>query len=412
MSLQADLIKTFCKKDSYETYAGFVHKHHFDETTDKGKDYFWQIFSVLKEFHAANDSDISADELRALHLGTMDGVSKEKRAALELVYDLILEEGRDVAEQDGPARQLLATLKRKSTCQEILSLIEKESDEHNPENWAKLKDIAENIGTEEQENVDYYTTDLMDADADYEADQRWKWFDHEFNANVKGAGPGRNALIVALTNVGKTSFTVFNCVNFMRQGAKVLHFAIAEDSKLSLMRRYYHAAFAASDRDLDKNKEVYNAKFQQEFAGRLFLYPTDSLNLAQAEQIIKDCQPDIVVFDDFKDMELGFKGDTTAPKIYGVIAKKIKGLAQKHNFFALCCAQAADTARGKQILEVQDIADSRVDIPAKFEYVIGLSRGENRAENYRWVSFLKNKKGKESIHYGYHIDEETCTWRK
>lgn len=410
MTLQADLIKTLCNKGAFDMYSPYLSKHHFTDESDGKNDYFWQIYSVLKEFHNDNDADLTVAELRDLHLGGADGMQKDRKTALQEVYQII-QDAKDVAQEDSAAGQLLTTLKRKSMTYEIMSVLEKEIESPQTDNWHKIKDIADNAVTAEESEEVFYSTSILESEEDYQDSMKWQWFDPELNDNVKGLGPGRNVLIFALTNVGKTSFTVFNCVNFMDQGAKVLHFAIAEDSKVSLLRRYYHAAFGRSDRELDQNKEYYDEQFNRRFSGKLWLCPTDSLSLARAEQLIKQVRPDIVVFDDFKDLELGYKSEVKVPRLYGVLAVKIKSFAQKYEFGAICCAQASDSAKGKQRLDRGDIADSKVDIPAKFEYAIGLSRGENASDNFRFVSMAKCKRGKEGVYYGYHIDEEKCQWR-
>lgn len=411
MTLQADLIKTLCNKDAFEMYSPYLSKHHFADESEGKNAFFWEIYSVLKEFHNDNDASITPTELKDLHLGMSDGMQKDRKQALSEVYNLV-EGARDIATEDSAATHLLTILKRKSMTYEIMNVLEKEVESPSTENWHKIKDIADNAVTAEEAEDVFYTTSIAEASQDYQDSMRWKWFDPEFNDNVQGFGPERTCLVFALTNVGKTSFTVFNCVNFMNQGARVLHFAIAEDSKVSLLRRYYHAAFGKTDRELDENITYYDERFAEKFEGKLWLCPTDALSIARAEQLIKQVRPDIVVFDDFKDLDLGYKAEVKVPRLYGVLAVKIKSLAQKYGFGAICCAQAADSAKGKQILDRADIADSKVDIPAKFEYCIGLSRGENRADNFRFLSLAKNKKGKENISYGYYIDEGKCTWWK
>ena len=229
---------------------------------------------------------------------------------------------------------------------------------------------------------------------------------------MQGAGPERNCLIVALTNVGKTSFVCRSNVDFMRQGAKVLHFAIAEDSKVSLQRRYYQAAYGVNDYELDQEKRRYRDQFMQEFEGKLTLVPIDSLSIGQAEEVIKRVRPDIVVFDDFKDLELDKKrNEPKEHKQYGIIAVKIKSLAIKYGFFALCCAQAADSATGKRWLDRGDIADSKVDIPAKFQYVLGLAKGDGDGSSVRYLSTIKNKLGPEDMKVSMNVDEARCDWQ-
>jgi hypothetical protein len=280
---------------------------------------------------------------------------------------------------------------------------------------AELVSVAEKLHNLAQEEFDdeeiTYTIDLLESEKDYEASRRWKWAIHELDEAVQGAGPERTCLVVALTNVGKTSFVCYNNVGFMRQGAKVLHFAVAEDSKVSLQRRYYQAAYGVNDYQLDQDKQYYRDRFMGEFKDKLILAPVDSLSLAQAELIIKQHKPDVVVFDDFKDLELDKKSrDSKEHKQYGQIAVKIKSLSIKYGFFGLCCAQAADSATGKRYLDRQDIADSKVDIPAKFQYVIGLSRGESNSSDMRYISTLKNKLGPENFKYTAFVKEDSCVW--
>ena len=398
----AQLIKTMLNKDAFDKFHPYLTKEHFNDT----KGYYWGIYKALESYFHSSDDSIQLEDLKHIHLSSCDGMAEEKVEAYKEIYNII-----DECEVTDAATYLLNKVRRTCVLLKSMENIEKNID--NPDDDALLAIVGDlsdvSQGEDDEEESKIYTNSLMVADEDYKASQQWVWPFPELNKAVKGAGAGRNCLIVALTNVGKTSFTVFSCVEFMKQGARVLHFSIAEDSKVGLQRRYYQAAFNASDDELDANKQFYNDKFTAQFNDRLFLAPVDSLNIVEAEHIIKQVKPDVVVFDDFKDVDLGKKQDMRMDKMFGQIAVRLRALGIKHNFFTLCAAQASDSATGKKKLDRQDIADSKVDIPGKFHYAIGISAA-GHDPNKRYISFIKNKMGAEDLLLSATIDKDRCQW--
>src|SRR5215203_1156103 len=203
MSLQANLITTLLSHDNYNLYGPYISKHHFDK--DNKKDYFYPIFEQLSAFHKESESDITLDDLQSIHLAGLEGASRDRRDAIAETYETIRQDGHDAASNDAAAKHLLTTLKRKHKAGEAIDVLLAEADKSDADNWRKLKDIVEEATTASDEEDIFYTTDIAIGDEDYQASMRWKWFDPALNDAVKGAGPGRNCLIFALTNVGKTS---------------------------------------------------------------------------------------------------------------------------------------------------------------------------------------------------------------
>lgn len=401
--LYAETILAVLSKDGYNRYAKYLHKQFFGG--DKSP--WWDMFLRAQKFHVEHEGDLSLDTMRLAHMSDISGGLDSKRKAVEELYSTL--EGTTMTEE---ADYLLNKIRRRGVITESADEILREIQDNREADLVEISDKLGNLAREEFEDEEItYTIDILESEEDYAKSRKWKWFNYELDNAVQGAGPERNCLIVALTNVGKTSFVCRANVDFMRQGAKVLHFAIAEDSKVSLQRRYYQAAYGVSDLELDSEKRHYRDRFIGEFAGKLVLCPTDSLTVAQAEDIIKREKPDVVVFDDFKDLEIEKRNkDSREHKQYGNTAVKIKSLSIKYGFFALCCAQAADSATGKRWIDRQDIADSKVDIPAKFQYMIGLSRGENSSSTLRYISLPKNKLGPEDIKISMNVDEARCIW--
>jgi hypothetical protein len=401
--LYAETILAILSKDGYNRYAKYLHKQFFGG--DKSP--WWDMFLRAQKFHVEHEGDLSLDTMRLAHMSDISGGLDSKRKAVEELYSIL--EGTTMTEE---ADYLLNKIRRRGVITESADEILREIQDSREADLVEISDKLGNLAREEFEDEEItYTIDILESEEDYAKSRKWKWFNYELDNAVQGAGPERNCLIVALTNVGKTSFVCRANVDFMRQGAKVLHFAIAEDSKVSLQRRYYQAAYGVSDLELDSDKKHYRDRFVGEFSGKLVLCPTDSLTVAQAEDIIKREKPDVVVFDDFKDLEVEKRNkDSREHKQYGNTAVKIKSLSIKYGFFALCCAQAADSATGKRWLDRQDIADSKVDIPAKFQYMIGLSRGENSSSTLRYISLPKNKLGPEDIKISMNVDEARCIW--
>lgn len=402
--LYAQTILYLLSKDNYLKTAKYLNKQFFGG--DKSP--WWEMFQRVAKFHEEHEGNISLDTLRLAHMSDLSGSIESKRKTVEQMYTVL--EGTTMSDE---ADYLLPKIRRRGAVAEAVEELAKELTDNKEAELVNISDKLTTIAAEEFEDEEVlYSVDILATEDNYARSRKWKWANEQLDNAVQGAGPERNCLVVALTNVGKTSFVCHNAVGFMRQGAKVLHFAIAEDSKVSLQRRYYQAAYGISDLELDTHKKHYRDKFLGEFGELLNLAPVDSLSIVQAEEVIKRLKPDIVVFDDFKDLELDRKSrDSKEHKQYGHIAVKIKSLSIKYGFFALCCAQAADSATGKRWLDRQDIADSKVDIPAKFQYMIGISRGENSSSTLRYLSLPKNKLGPEDVKIVMEVDEARCIWR-
>lgn len=405
--LYAQVILTLLSKENYNKYSKYITRKFFGVDDAKTRSPWWEMYQHIQKFHSENTGDISLETLKQAHMLELSGSIESKRKAVEELYTIL--EGTTMSEE---SEFLLPKVRRRGVLADVADEVSKELLENKESDVVSITDKLNNLAADEFEDDDIvYTIDILESEKDYAASRQWKWFHHQLDEAVQGAGPERNCLIVALTNVGKTSFVCRANVDFMRQGAKILHFAIAEDSKVSLQRRYYQAAYGVNDYELDQEKRRYRDQFMQEFEGKLVLVPIDSLSIPQAEDIIKRERPDIVVFDDFKDLELDKKSrDAKEHKQYGQIAVKIKSLAIKYSFFALCCAQAADSATGKRWLERGDIADSKVDIPAKFQYVLGLAKGEGDGSTVRYISTIKNKLGPEDLKLSMDVDQARCIW--
>jgi hypothetical protein len=402
--LYAQTILALMDKEKFNKYSKYLNKQFFG--SDKSP--WWDMYLRIKDYHDKHEGNISIDALKQAHLLSLSGGLESKRVAVEQLYTVL--EGTTMSDE---ADYLLPKIRRHGVLSEAGEELAKELQDNKEADLISIAEKLSTVASEEFEDEEIaYTIDILESEADYAASRQWKWFHPQLDECVQGAGPERNCLIVALTNVGKTSFVCRSNVDFMRQGAKVLHFAIAEDSKVSLQRRYYQAAYGVNDYELDQEKRRYRDQFMQEFEGKLTLVPIDSLSIGQAEEVIKRVRPDIVVFDDFKDLELDKKrNEPKEHKQYGIIAVKIKSLAIKYGFFALCCAQAADSATGKRWLDRGDIADSKVDIPAKFQYVLGLAKGDGDGSSVRYLSTIKNKLGPEDMKVSMNVDEARCDWQ-
>ena len=98
--------------------------------------------------------------------------------------------------------------------------------------------------------------------------------------------------------------------------------------------------------------------------------------------------------------------DVNHAKSIGLNLAELKGLSETYDFGCIPVCQAADSARGKTILSMQDIADSKVDVPGELEIALGMAPGET-TKDLMYFTLAKNKLGAED-HFTLNFNAQNC----
>jgi replicative DNA helicase len=259
--------------------------------------------------------------------------------------------------------------------------------------------------------VEFDAINAEDMIKEVEETSRWKWALPSLQRYVDGFGPERSVLVFARSNGGKTSFITSQAVHFMRQGAKVLHFSISEDTKFKLNERYIQAAYNIHSGEFLEDVHMWVDRFNEDFANKLAIRNVSSLSIREAEAAISAFEPDIVVYDQYQKVAVSSKVEMRSDEHLTLIVQKLKALSKDYRHGIICGTQASSSAelnnftepKPKKWLTQLDVAGSKSGVPGEFQTMLGIGQDiaglqpaidENGTTHQcyaRYISMPKNK---------------------
>lgn len=201
-----------------------------------------------------------------------------------------------------------------------------------------------------------------------------------------GALPQHHILIFAFTEVGKT-FMALNMARAMVQhGFKVLYLQNEEPGE-DLHFRFMRSLTELTEEQIHADREKAE-QIAAERGGDLFnLVEMCPGTPAEIEAWIRKIDPDVFFVDQVKNLAMAGDG-----RPFDEAIKSIRRIGKKYNKLAISLAQAGDRACGKRMLAVNDVHDSRVEVPGACDLMLGLGATEDMLETgRRTIVQCKNK---------------------
>jgi hypothetical protein len=238
------------------------------------------------------------------------------------------------------------------------------------------------------------------------------WPHPKLNQSVGGLKGGRNGLIYAFVDSGKTSFGIQACGNFLIQ--------INHDPDACIV-------YAGNEESADRVK-FRLAQAMMGHAGRWFHHPQnlraaqielskhkfnqikifDGINhIKQIERLLDNHEPKIMFID--QGTKVAVPGHVTGEVGTGqILFGQYRDLAREFECDIISLAQAAAVAENKEWLTVADLYGSKVAIPGELDYMIGIGRkiSDDTKLDIRYFNVPKNKGP--TIRYMAHFDEPRC----
>lgn len=209
-----------------------------------------------------------------------------------------------------------------------------------------------------------------------------QWRLTSLNTHIGGLLKGDFGIIFARVNTGKTAFVLSECGHMAAQG-KVLHFN-NEESGPRVMLKYYQSIHGATQNEIRKEPGKY--RLPKEI--RLTLYDKAKITRWDAERLIKEVQPSLIVFDQI-DKIVGFNAERP-DLVLGKIYQWGRELAKEFCPVIGVC-QANAEAENKKWLDMTMMDGSRTSKAAEADFIIGIGKSEEGYENTRFINIVKNK---------------------
>lgn len=408
MCFRIKLLKALLNKDNFDSYGSVIRKKHLTGSNNPKQDSEeWQIFRTLKDYMKEANETITVESLKEIHMRSVDDSREATLSAYANIFTDLNE-----TKVDSGVDFFLSKCKQSVSAEKLMTELAMQISNPNTEEMTTLLSTAlEELGSSVKESS-LLLKSPEEAFAQFESLNEFEWKSKPFNSMAGGFGRGRSCLLFALSNMGKSSFTIDNLAHWLKQGVRILDISVAEDTEA---RRVPHLIQTIESKERhevsDNYKEFYTNFYDQYKENYAFSYNVAGTNINELKHLIKEFKPDVVVVDGFGKLTKG-KSDVNHAKLLGLISADLKSMAEDSGFGLICVCQAADRARGKKVLNMNDIADSKVDLAGEFEIIVGIgcdSEQPNLSKN-RVVNFSKSKLGSEGM-LGYTFTKETNEWK-
>lgn len=206
-----------------------------------------------------------------------------------------------------------------------------------------------------------------------------------------GVFPGTNLTIVARPELGKSALALTIACGFARRGLRGLYLT-NEDAASVLMLRA--ACNLTNKTEVELTQEPDNAEREAIAKGAANLRVIDISpgTPAEIEGYIKAANPVFVVIDQIRNLRMkGGSAAGTTEKL-DAAAQFVREMGKKYNLITVGTTQAGDSASGKLVLDMSDIADSKTGIPGAADVLIMIGADEQlKNAQQRMLNLPKNK---------------------
>lgn len=203
--------------------------------------------------------------------------------------------------------------------------------------------------------------------------------------------------VFANSNVGKTSFIVNECLNFMKEGANVL-WVNNEEMVSRVNERFYHCAtgrdvFNDSESRCKEAQEEVDAIYSLSTRLKALQVPTGVFTQKNYEELVEHVRPDVVVFNNLDKVKAKPDDANSAQHLQQVYCWA-RTVASLYNCAVVGVAQASANAINELRLDKSHLADCKVGKAGECDLIIGIGYNDQSPED-RQINLVKNKIGRE-----------------
>lgn len=199
---------------------------------------------------------------------------------------------------------------------------------------------------------------------------------------------GDHVMVYAPPEVGKTATALSFSGGFVRQGGRGLYFGNEDRIKRLMLRQVSNLTGLTSKEiatDIDGAMDAANAAGYQ----NVIFIEISPGTPEQIDHYVEKYKPQWVIVDQIPNLRM--KAETRVNQLEA-IAAAMRNIGKKRQCIMVSLAQASDSARNKEILDMGDVYMSNTGMPAAMDVMIGIGMSTNLEEQgLRCYSLPKNK---------------------
>lgn len=209
------------------------------------------------------------------------------------------------------------------------------------------------------------------------------------NKSLGSLRKGDFGFLFARPETGKTTFLASEISHFLTQTDENVLWLNNEEQGDKVMLRIMQAYFGATLDQVKSNYRRYQEEFDKRVGGRFHLIDEAQISKKDVEQLIKELNPGLVVYDQI-DKIRGFSNDRDDLRLGGIY-QWARELA-KGNHAAIGVCQADGTAEGVRYLTMEHVANAKTSKQAEADWIIGIGKVSDIGTEYvRFLNISKNK---------------------
>jgi KaiC/GvpD/RAD55 family RecA-like ATPase len=366
-----------------------------DEFTPTGQ--FW--WKQVADWYTADSAAKSVD--RGIILDR--GLRSAGRNA-----DMAREWFTDLAQSPSPANVALEALELKRTIAWRKLAAYAEQDQQDRDEFKQLVDEHKrlleqtDLGTV---HVEWITDEGLEALLDPAS--RIPLFPPQLQDATGGILRGEHFVLFGRPESGKTLFAIENVAGWLRSGYRVLYCGNEEPVEKIRLRIRANLSGMSMEEMRAKPKRTNRRVFEQGY-GNLYTIQMETNSVAEIEQAIRGCQPDCIVVDQLRNIQVVAGRHGTRAQSMDQAAREVRGLLSKHEVVGLCIGQAHAQEHNKQKLwlDMDDFDESRTGVPGQADLIVGIGYdAQYDSHNQRCANIPKNKLSGQHSNFVYTFDK-------
>lgn len=374
LSPEVGLLYGLFNKNNYNTYRSFINPIDIFPVKEHAS-----LLEFLDKQHGSREGDLPVTDTLILFKNSNQGNTNAEAliqdiskceldsVTIETLFKSVKE--RNVANQ--VAIKALEVAEGKSNFDDLLSFVEENK-------------VVEIVSVDD---INILSLDICS----YETDNTASNINWSLEFLRKAVGPirkGNLCHIFAAPEVGKTAFWVSQVAHWLKTtDGKICIFFNEEDGK-EVVYRIYSAVFDVEYAKIKQDRAMYRDTFLAEFGDRLIYVDEAALTFGKIERVMQRFNPAVCVIDNADKIKVKAQDrrDLELHNIY----KWLRELA-KQFCPILTVAHCDATGYGKEYLDMDCMANSKVGKPAEMDLIIGIGMRDGETKLQRYLNIPKNK---------------------
>lgn len=248
--------------------------------------------------------------------------------------------------------------------------------------------IRKKVQAEEEESVDMSA--IHSVAEEFKPENLIQILPRAVNDALGGGVPkGTHILVYGTPDSGKTAMGISIATGFLVAGKRVLYIGNEDSKRLIQMRFYSRLTGRRREQvlaDLDGTLELAYSRG----LGNLIFVPRSPGHIAEIPKLIDKYKPDCIVTDQLHNL----RHYQTLSKVERLeaLAYEMRNAIKAADIVGVSLTQAADSAYGKLVLDIDDVYYSNIAVQANVDIMLGIGFDSSYQQlNRRMISVTKNK---------------------